>query len=53
MTDFQALQALFWFGVGFIGTGFSQWMADRMVARYHRVQRQVGQNLSTKATEKT
>ncbi len=36
MTDLQALQAVFWFSIGFYGVALSIGLSDWLVARYHR-----------------
>lgn len=44
MTDFMALQAVFWFSLGFYGVAWSIAISDWLVSRYHRRLNQTDKN---------
>lgn len=44
MTDFMALQAVFWFSIGFYGVALSITISDWLVARYYRRLKQTDEN---------
>jgi len=44
MTDLMALQAVFWFSLGFYGVAWSIKISDWLVARYHRRLKQTDKN---------